>query len=230
MYNIEEEILSSSSLQNQVDESQKKVPRKWSEEELYVLKKFYPQKGGKYVAKRLSRTHTSVIGQAVRLGIHRANLRKWHEWEIRYIRKYYGQKTASSIARTLGRSLDAVQIKAGKLNLTKIPVQRYTDEEKAYIRESYESGTATIAEMAQHLNKPVTAIQSRISRWKLKSAITWKKEESNFLKRNYHKMTSEEIGKAIGRSARAVLHYAHRHGLKKAQKNISTDKSNQITV
>ena len=162
------------------------------------------------------------------MGLHREIFKKWEEWEVRYIKKYYGIKQASSIARTLGRTPDAIQLKAAKLKLTKSKASPYLPEEREMIKQLYESGEATVREIAERLQKPVSAIRSRINKWGLKSPLRWKKNEWNFLKKNYLKMTIAEIAKRLGRTPRSVAHYANRHGLSKAKTQKTSNSKSQI--
>ena len=204
--------------------------RKWSAEETEFVRKYYPQKGGGYVAEKIGRTRTSVNALTVRLGIRRSNFRKWKEWEVHYLQRHYGAKPIDSIARTLRRTVSALQLKAGELRITTPPPARYSQQEKDIIRELYESGSATVSEIAQRLGRPASAIRTRIGRWGLRSPLFWTKEEWNYVKKHYRTMSVEEIGRVLGRSAHAVTHYATRHGLKKAKRNSSPGGPNQASA
>ena len=193
---------------------------KWTENEIEFVRKHYPRRGSSYVAGKLGRSRTSVAALTVRLGIRRSGFRKWKEWEVHYLQRHYRLKSIDSVARTLRRSVSAVQLKAGELGITAPGPALYSEQEKALIRELYSSGRATVAEIAQRLGRPATAIRSRIGRWGLRSPLFWTQEEWKYVKKNYAKLSAGEIARTLGRSTHAVVHYATRHGLTKLRRDI----------
>ncbi|MBI4427704.1 MAG: hypothetical protein HY562_01145 [Ignavibacteriales bacterium] len=192
----------------------RRVLRKWTEEEIRFLKKHYKRNGRKFVADYLRRTQTSVAGQARQLGVLAEEHRPWTVFEDRYIRKNYGTKKSRSIAHTLRRSVHSVRARASKFKLTREKPKPYSQEERSLVRRLYEQGVSA-TKIAKQAGFSASALRTRIGRWGFKSSRPWKKQEERFLKKHFHRMTYEELAKALGRTESAVTHYANRHGLKK---------------
>ena len=77
---------------------------RWTDDEIKYLRRYYPDKGPEYIAKKLNRSKNSVISKTSKLGITTKRFRKWQTWEENYIRNHYGDRKPESIAKTLKRS------------------------------------------------------------------------------------------------------------------------------
>jgi hypothetical protein len=188
--------------------------RKWTQEELAFLKKYFPKKGRGYVAERLQRSRTGVAARARMMGLHREELHYWSTYEDNYLRRNFGKKTAQSIGRTLHRTTDAVQLRAARLGLGKRRNPTYTAEERALIKQQYAEGVSA-TKIAEQMGRPVTSIRTRLNRWGYKSGRVWTKREENYLRKHYLDMMVSEMAKKLGRTTSAVQHYLKRHGMKK---------------
>lgn len=187
----------------------------WSEEEINFFKKYYPSRGGAYVAKKLGRTHKSVIAQAIRMNIRRNNFRRWEEWEVRYIKRHYGSKSSRSIGRTLGRSDNAVLTKAKKLGLVKQSAALWTETEKKLLLELYPNPSIPLSEIAKRIGRPIKGVIKQGRKLKLSRNFFWTKKEHDFVAKNYKTMEYAEMARHLGKTTRAVTHYANRHGFRR---------------
>src|SRR4030095_10790777 len=150
-------------------------PKKWSEEELNLLKKLWIDK--KYsideVAAKLNKPRAATHYQAWNMGLRRPEVwRFWTKEQISYLRKTYKKKTYTQIAKDLGMSRIAVFQKARRmgLKLRQTP-RRWTQADDDYIRQNYRK--IPTREIAQKLNRSLDAIINRagplgISRKKVK--------------------------------------------------------------
>lgn len=90
----------------------------WSEEEVGILKREYPNHASKEIGKEIGRTKSSVRHKASRLGLktNRASTgRRWTDEEVRFLKK--SKKTAKEIAHKLNRSVHSINHKRKKLGL-----------------------------------------------------------------------------------------------------------------
>jgi hypothetical protein len=96
----------------------KRKIRKWSPGEIKILKKYYNEKGGDFVARKLKRKLFQIYNKATLLGLRiREKQKYWDKKEIAYIKEWYGRKPVKLIAASLKRTPKAVARKAEKFNL-----------------------------------------------------------------------------------------------------------------
>lgn len=94
--------------------------RRWTQNEIMVLKQHYHHMSSRLLAKLMNRSATAVVAKAFKLGLqakigrnvggHSPGriLRRWTAYEDDAVRKYYGAFTVHEIADALGRTLNAV--------------------------------------------------------------------------------------------------------------------------
>ena len=97
--------------------------RKWTTDEIALLKKLYPENSIPELAKMLGRAVPTIKHKAYELEIKR---KSWHEklWtseEIKLLRELYPTcEDIQDIAERIGRSPNAVRVKAYDLGLSKL--------------------------------------------------------------------------------------------------------------
>ncbi|HEX9655279.1 MAG TPA: hypothetical protein VGB89_00030, partial [Bacteroidota bacterium] len=104
--------------------------RKWTAEEIALLRRYYRKKGAKYVAECLGRNPDTVMAKAAKLGVRYQGIRPWRMWEDRYLQRKYKIRKTSSIARTLKRSVPSVAARAKKFNLLGTRSPNWSEKEK----------------------------------------------------------------------------------------------------
>lgn len=152
-----------------------KKPKKWSEEDLDLLRKLWNDK--KYsiddVAAKLNKTRAATHFQAWKMGLRRPQVwRFWTKEEITYLRKNYKKKFYHEIAKDLGMTKYAILQKARRLGLRlKQSPRPWTAADDEYIRQNYRK--IPTREIAEKLNRSLDGIINRagplgISRKKVK--------------------------------------------------------------
>ena len=189
----------------------------WTDEEMALMKKYYPKRGATYVGQLTGRSLKSVIAQAIRSGFRRTDFHPWQEWEERYLKRYYGTKPARSVGRTLGRSAIAVQIHARLLGLGKPASRGWSNEERDTLRKIFPDLSVSYDKMVRVLNRPFKGIlkQARKLGLERQYANRWTPEKRKFLMKNYKHMTHREIAQRLNVTERSVAHYASRYGFRR---------------
>lgn len=90
--------------------------RAWTEEEIEILKKWYPIEGIKVKDRLKSRTKSAIITQAHKLGLKDGN-KKWAEEEIKILIKYFPIEGMKVVNRLKGRTESAIRSKAHEFAL-----------------------------------------------------------------------------------------------------------------
>lgn len=88
--------------------------------------------------------------------------------------------------------------------------RNFSKEEILFIKENYKK--MEYKELAKHLNRTVSSIQSKCLKLGL-SRVLWEEIEVQYLMDNYSSKTAKEISKYLGRSEQAIHHKANRMGL-----------------
>ena len=92
--------------------------RRWSEDEIKLLKKMYPDNSPKDIANKLARTVAAVVSKGCQLGLGKKP-RLWLKRELNLLKKLYPNKMAKEIADQLGRPVKATEFRIFKLGLKK---------------------------------------------------------------------------------------------------------------
>lgn len=115
---------------------------RWSERELALLRKHYPDQSGQAIASMLGRTLATVYAKAAALGLRKSeafnaspasgrlapgrpgrrgprNWRAWADVDVEYLRAHFPHERTEDVARVLGRKYGTTAQKAKKLGLQK---------------------------------------------------------------------------------------------------------------
>ena len=93
--------------------------RKWTDEELQLLKKLFPVKNTKKIAEMLGRTVGSVISKAQMVGLKKVRENKWSNEEIKLLNKLFPIKKTKEVAAKLERPIRSINQKAYILGIKK---------------------------------------------------------------------------------------------------------------
>jgi hypothetical protein len=183
----------------------------WTVKEIQFLKKFYPTKGGKYVADKLERTLSAVYRQAQKLG--QKSVKYHHSGyysprEIIFLKKNYPLKGSKYVAEKLGRSPSSIKDKARKLRVERKSLLKWSKEEIEYLRKWYYKKHPL--KIARHLRRTTPAVVTRARMLGIlnREVRKWNNEEELFLIKNFRKMTYKQIGKHLNRTECSVGHKA----------------------
>jgi hypothetical protein len=205
------------------------VSKKWTEEEVRLLKKFYPStiSNEKLLKKFSGRNLSSLAHKACKLGIKRGkylpedrNGRKWTEDEINMVRAFYGQVEDRWIQdffpnRSIG-AIKRIALKHGPKKKRKKIFSKnpsWTQFEDALLLKHYQD--MTIEELTKIFpQRTYDGIRSRMWVLKLKrdkeylkrtkTGFLWTDEELKILKENFDKPVKELQILLPSRSADAI--------------------------
>jgi hypothetical protein len=196
--------------------------KKWTEEEIQILKKFYRSKGSIYVSKRVDHSRDTVMEKAARMGLkYKGAFRVWAHHEDSYLKKHYNKdRKNTSIAKTLKRSVKAVANRASLLNLNNKKPGKWTQNELIKLRSLYLDKKYTIEQIAEKLNRPANGVQLKAVRMGLTRSNVhhWTKREHNYLIKNKDRKNYKQIANDLGLQHYNVTWYAMSIGLKKHYK------------
>ncbi|MDP2364382.1 MAG: hypothetical protein Q8M94_11525 [Ignavibacteria bacterium] len=186
-------------------------PRLWTDKENLFLKKYYPIKGSKYVAKALKRTRNAVWRHASTLGVDGSANLPYHPYspqEIIFIKKYYPLKGSKYVGKLLGRSPSSIKDKARKMRVERKSLLQWSKDEIEYLRRWYNKKRPSV--IAHHLKRTTPAIVTRARMVGIlrRQVRLWNIGEEVFLIRNFRKMTYKQIGKCLNRTESSVSHKA----------------------
>ena len=99
--------------------------REWTEEEIEILKKWYPIEGLGVMNRLENRTKDAIRHKAQQLKLKSYNSNSWTETEIKILRKYYPKEGTKVKDRLHGRTEKAVLSFALKLKLRKKKKNKY---------------------------------------------------------------------------------------------------------
>ena len=200
------------------------MPKRWTEEEIKILKRHYRKKGAQYVAKFVDHSPDTVMLKAAQLGLRYSGIRPWREWEDRYLRRHINDRKNVSIARTLKRTVRSVTGRAEKLKLTGTRGAEWTENDINILHKLYPDRSYSLKQISKILNRSETAVLLRVAKVGLSRSNRhkWNKKEHNYLIKNAGKKTYKEIAEHLGiLPSYKVFHYANKIGIRLRDKGAS---------
>ncbi|HSW56499.1 MAG TPA: hypothetical protein VLH59_15555 [Ignavibacteriaceae bacterium] len=195
--------------------------RRWTnDEELFLIKNFR-RITYKQIGKQLNRTKSSVQGKVTAMKMIKILERKWTPQEKRLLTRFYGKIPIAEIAKRLNRTPGSISARAEFQKLKKKGPPDYSDKEKNFIRKNYLKMTN------KQIAKKLTAEWSRMKRTskgilkmghklglvgskeklqvaKKRRNDSYTKEEIEFIRKNYLKLTNEQIAKNLNSKSSRV--------------------------
>ncbi|GBD86628.1 sigma-70, region 4 [bacterium BMS3Abin03] len=192
------------------------MPKRWTEEEIKILKRHYRKKGAQYVAKFVEHSADTVMNKAAELGIRYNGIRPWSEWEDRYLRSHINDWKNASIARTLKRTIRSVTGRVERLNLTGEKEPEWTGKEIEYLQKLYPDHNYSLKLISEIINRSENAVLLKAIKMGLSRSNKhkWNKREHNYLLKNAGKKTYKQIAEHLGMESYQVAHYAGKIGIK----------------
>ncbi len=198
--------------------------KRWTEEEIKILKRYYARKGSHFVAERVGHSPDTVMNKAAELGIRFHRTRPWKSHEDRYIREKYHKKKIASIARSLKRTPRSVQHRAEYLKLTKPAADKWSAEDIAALHKLYTDRNYTLDLIAKILNRSKNSVLLKAVRMGLSRAShihRWSKHDHNYLLKNAGEKSYRDIANHLGIKNYQVALYAKKIGIKIQDKGLS---------
>lgn len=197
-----------------LDEIRAYLDDKWTDEELSILKEYYPKEGSE-VSKRLTgRTKPACTLKAQSLGIYYVRTEFWNKDMVDFLKEKYSTLGPTKIADMLGISVSETKKKARSLGITdssrgKEWTQTLNDElllkYKMYGKECFT--------MMDGFSKD--AVRKHLKLLGVNcSSNRWDKEQIDILTQNTNK-SFEEIAQLTGRDVKSVRKKFYALGLRK---------------
>ena len=64
------------------------MPKRWTEDEIRILRKHYKKRGAAYVAKFVEHSPDTIMNKARELGLRTGKFRPWGKWEDIYLKRH----------------------------------------------------------------------------------------------------------------------------------------------
>jgi hypothetical protein len=188
--------------------------KKWSEEDVALLRNYYPSKGSDYCANLLNRTERATAKKAYELGIRR-DINYWAEEEIDFLKENYTIKPLKEVASHLKRTEASVQTKANRLGIRTFERTEWTHLEDKVILDNFKN--LPLTKIAELLGRSYESVQHRslkvlgLSKFRWKE---WTEGDITFLKENYPNKLGHYCAKKLNRSFYAVHKMVEKLGIK----------------
>ena len=191
-------ILGLDNVQNAPNDDFNNSDRKWTSDELGILKKYYPIEGIKVIGKLKDRTKPAIVAKAGMLGLKVLNDNFWTNEEERILEKYYPVEGMRVIKRLGGRTKAAIQSRVLQLNL-KAPC-RWTEEENEILKRYYPQYGTDIKEFLPNRSARSIRCQARrlnISSCKQRGYRSIFTYEEDKIIREYYPIEGNEVYKRL---------------------------------
>ena len=184
----------------------------WTDKEIYQLRELAQYYGDEGIARRMSRTPSSIRGKRSLLGIplgHPQNM-PWSDEEITHLKDLVAQKKSNGeIAIILNRSHKAIKQAKYHLGYRDFTIRKWTEEEIRKLRELAKEYTT--AEIANFFNRDWTAVERKCNALGIttqsKNIIilgNYTQEEDDYIIKVSRYKTNEQISKKLGRTEASV--------------------------
>ncbi len=160
------------------------IGREWTDEEIEILKKWYPIEGGN-VEKRLNgRTRGTINTIAHRLGI-KAPDKSWTEDEIDILKRYYPVEGKRVKSRLEGRTKETIQSMASRLGIKMYST--WTSEEIYALKKYYPKYGTNISEFIPNKSKEMIENKANELKIVIEKRGIFTDEEDELIKEYYPK-------------------------------------------
>ena len=186
--------------------------REWTEDEIEILKKWYPIEGYKVESRLSGRTKQAVITQAYKLGL-KAPDDLWTEKENNILKEYYPIEGSKVIDRLKGRTGKAAEAQARKLGL-KAPDNSWREKEIEILKKYFSIEGIKVMERLN--GRTEGAIWKQAYKLGLKAPDDlWTDEENRILMKYYPIEGSKVIDRLTKRRSKGAINLqASKLGLK----------------
>lgn len=188
--------------------------REWTEEEIEILKKWYPVEGIR-VKDKLNKTERRIYVQAFRLGLKAPD--SWTKEEIELLGRYYPIEGYKVKNRLNNKTRNAIKAKIKKLGL-KAPDKLWSEEENEILRKYYPIEGTEVANRLSGRTKE--AIHQQVRKLNMKAPDkSWTEEENEILRRYYPIEGYRVIERLKGRTKHGIQIQAFKLGIKRKNGN-----------
>lgn len=167
-----------------IEEINLKLDNTWTEEEDYIIRKYYPIEGKEIMSRFPDRTLYSVYTRAQHLGVHLDGILelRWTAEEDEIIRKFYPTEGMDIIERLPGRDKKQIDSRRVRLGI-KTNRNTWTSEEDALVKKYYQCDKQKLYKILSHRTN--SAIITRARKLGVTKKNSWTDEEIEILKKFY---------------------------------------------
>lgn len=183
--------------------------RKWTQDEIGVLKEHYPTKGSKYCSELLGRSRNAVKKTAGFLGIDTCINRQWSKKEDETLQQCYVKYGAEYCVGLLDRTCGAIYERVKILGLAGTII-RWSRQEVDTLKKYYPNyGSVYCSKL---LDKPRRSIRKKAFRLKLQTK-NWDQEKDNILISYYVEHGAKYCSRLLNKSPQTIGMRASKLGL-----------------
>ena len=184
--------------------------RAWTEEEIEILKKWYPIEGIKVKGRLNGRTKSAIRNQVRELDLKAPDI-SWTEEENAILRQYYPIEGCGVVDRLNGRTKKAIEGQLKRLGL--VVSNKWTEEENKVLRKYYSIEGTLVKNRLKSRTK--SAIKSQAHKLGLKDGNKkWAEEEIKILIKYFPIEGMKVVNRLEGRTESAIRSKAHEFALK----------------
>lgn len=153
-------------INNRLKELDLVLKKKWTDEEVEIIKKYFPQGGARLVIEKgVNRDVRKILAKASNMGIKVNNSRNyWTKEEEEILKKYYPEEGINVVNRLENKDKLGVRNKVRYMNLNG-PANKWTDEEVATLEKYYPKEGKKVADRLP--NKTAANVYYKASLMKL---------------------------------------------------------------
>lgn len=188
---------------------------RWTQDDIEILKEYYPSHGSKYCSELLSKSRDSINKRARLLEIHTSIHRKWSQEEDKILKQYYIKYGVKYCADLLNKSHGAISGRVRTIGLTRT-MTRWNEQEIDIFRQYYpDYGSKYCADLLGKSRWSIIGKAFRLGIISKKGIKTiWSKADDDILKKYYPEKGSKYCANLLNRSYVATKSRANSLGLK----------------
>ena len=158
--------------------------REWTEEEIDILRKYYPIEGVKVRKRLCGRTKESIFTIVYKLGINAPNV-KWTKEEIDILKKYYPIYGINTDQFLPNRPISSIRDKANELGIYVEKPGIFSRNEDATIKKYYPTEGSNVYKRLNNKTKKQCRSRAKILGVSFINNSIWTKEEDDIIKECY---------------------------------------------
>lgn len=196
---------------------------RWTDNEIEVLKNYYPIEDIDDVYARIPRhTKQSIIQKASKLNLKSSS--NWSDGDLEILKKYYPIVSSKEIMTMIGNrhSILSIKTKADRLGIYKFV--RWTSDEENIIRLNY-SKISTSEMMKLLPNRTYEAIIAKARQLGIESfrklEDSYSEEQLDFIRDNWQTMSDSQISTVINKSSEGIRSQRVKMGFYKITRDYS---------
>ena len=167
--------------------------KKWTDEEIELLKKYYPELGQDCIKYLPNRTTSSIISKASDLKIKYDNNPKWTDKEVELLKKYYPEMGINCFKYLPKKDKTSISNKAKILKIRYNNDQKWTDKEIELLKKYYPEMGSNCVKYLPKRNKTSIVSKARNLNLRFNMEQEWTDEEIKILKEYYPMMGTDCI-------------------------------------